>query len=487
MEKEDWEELIRGGFCQYNVSIPIHSIQYSNTFLGGPKYRKILLLTKKDIAYYYENFADHFIVGKYCLNKFLKNKPLFKKYLEFWDTEFKKMNILWKKLRNRDLNQLSITKLAKLLEEIYTKSIKWHGIAYNVDAIDATLNPLVENIIKKANPKEKKSTLSAIYNKLTFPKVISYMNRLELEKLELYNYIKKNGIKKSENKINKLIEKYYWTKFGWKEFDEYSKKDFMNEYKNFKLKNTKEKIKKEKQKIKEILKEKESILKKTSKKFKIIKEYINIFDEYASLHDLRKEGQMKSVHSITKIYLEIAKRLKVKESLLFHYWPMELVNVVKDKKEVDKRLLEKRKKLWFCEYYSTGKCVEYYGDEALKMRDEAIGLKVDKQQKEFIGIGASQGRITGIAKVCLSANTAAKKIKKGDILVTGMTMPEFVPSMRIAAAIVTDEGGITCHAAIIARELGKPCVVSTKIATRIIKDGDLLEVNAGHGIVKIIK
>ena len=79
-----------------------------------------------------------------------------------------------------------------------------------------------------------------------------------------------------------------------------------------------------------------------------------------------------------------------------------------------------------------------------------------------------------------------KKITKGDILVTGMTLPDYIPSMKKAAAIITNEGGITCHAAIVSRELGKPCIIGTKNATTIIKDGDMIEVRANHGTVRIL-
>ena len=75
----------------------------------------------------------------------------------------------------------------------------------------------------------------------------------------------------------------------------------------------------------------------------------------------------------------------------------------------------------------------------------------------------------------------------GDILVTGMTRPEFVPLMKRSAAIITDEGGITCHAAIISRELGIPCIIGTKVATQVLKDGDMVEVDADKGIVRILK
>ena len=79
------------------------------------------------------------------------------------------------------------------------------------------------------------------------------------------------------------------------------------------------------------------------------------------------------------------------------------------------------------------------------------------------------------------------KMKQGDILVTTMTSPEFVIAMKKASAIVTDQGGLTSHAAIVSRELKIPCIIGTKIATKVLKDGQLVEVNANHGWVKIIK
>ena len=68
-----------------------------------------------------------------------------------------------------------------------------------------------------------------------------------------------------------------------------------------------------------------------------------------------------------------------------------------------------------------------------------------------------------------------------------MTRPEYLPAMKKAAAFITDEGGITCHAAIIAREMKKPCIIGTKIATQVLKDGDMVEVKANHGLVIILK
>lgn len=68
-----------------------------------------------------------------------------------------------------------------------------------------------------------------------------------------------------------------------------------------------------------------------------------------------------------------------------------------------------------------------------------------------------------------------------------MTSVDFVPIMKRASAFVTDEGGITSHASIVSREMNKPCIIGTKIATQVLKDGDLVEVDANNGVVKILK
>ena len=76
------------------------------------------------------------------------------------------------------------------------------------------------------------------------------------------------------------------------------------------------------------------------------------------------------------------------------------------------------------------------------------------------------------------------KVENGDILVAPTTAPSFIMGMHRAVAFVTDEGGITCHAVIVSRELKIPCIVGTSIATKSLKDGDHIEVDANKGIVK---
>jgi len=98
------------------------------------------------------------------------------------------------------------------------------------------------------------------------------------------------------------------------------------------------------------------------------------------------------------------------------------------------------------------------------------------------GLGAAPGRAGGAARL-LHSLAEAGKLDAGDVLVTHMTSPDWVPLMRKAAAIVTDSGGMTCHAAIVSRELGIPCVVGTGEATKRLRDGELVTVDATQGVV----
>jgi phosphoenolpyruvate synthase/pyruvate phosphate dikinase len=111
---------------------------------------------------------------------------------------------------------------------------------------------------------------------------------------------------------------------------------------------------------------------------------------------------------------------------------------------------------------------------------------VDNFNGDLKGVSAMRGIVKGIVRVILDP-TNYNDFKDGDILVTSMTRPDFVPIMKKAGAVITNEGGITCHAAIISRELNIPCIIGTKIATKVLKDGDMVEVDADNGIVKIIK
>lgn len=120
------------------------------------------------------------------------------------------------------------------------------------------------------------------------------------------------------------------------------------------------------------------------------------------------------------------------------------------------------------------------------LSEEAKEVKREKTEEKLDslvhGLAASPG--IGRGRVCkIEDIDEISRVKEGDILVTGMTNPDMVPAMRKSAAVVTDEGGRTCHAAIVSRELGIPCIVGSKDATKVLEEGMEVTVDATRGVV----
>jgi phosphohistidine swiveling domain-containing protein len=124
-------------------------------------------------------------------------------------------------------------------------------------------------------------------------------------------------------------------------------------------------------------------------------------------------------------------------------------------------------------------------DIAIKQFEETVEHKFEHPD-EINGQIACKGNVKGIVRVVNDPHDD-QGFEDGDILVTSMTRPEFVPLMKRSGAVITNEGGVTCHAAIVSRELDIPCIIGTKIATKVLKTGDYVEVDANRGIVRIIK
>ncbi len=143
------------------------------------------------------------------------------------------------------------------------------------------------------------------------------------------------------------------------------------------------------------------------------------------------------------------------------------------------------------EHYGVPQDIEYGIDDKIYiLQSRAITFLESKEKSDVEnegevlvkGLTASPGIATGPVKIITKLSEAGK-VNKGDILVTEMTSPDFVPVMEKSAAIVTDKGGSTCHAAIVSRELGIPCIVGTTNATQVLKEGEIVTVDADKGVV----
>jgi phosphoenolpyruvate synthase/pyruvate phosphate dikinase len=194
----------------------------------------------------------------------------------------------------------------------------------------------------------------------------------------------------------------------------------------------------------------------------------------------RRDALAFSLYATNKLLLEISKRAHLPLSLVRYILPQEAERAVEDTNF--KRILLKRSQ--YCVYlYKNKKLVVLVGNEAKKVMNNLLVKTKKLNIFEFRGTVVFPGKVQGKVKI-INKKEDVGKMKKNDILVSIATIPEIVSAMKQAGAIITDVGGLTSHAAIIARELKKPCIIGTKIATKVLKDGDLVEVDATRGIVK---
>lgn len=185
---------------------------------------------------------------------------------------------------------------------------------------------------------------------------------------------------------------------------------------------------------------------------------------------------------------ELHRRYAISKEDLRRYDEWELEALLKTGTKVDETVLEKRKS-GFAKHMQGETFTTYEGEGAVRFIESIT--EQHGEVKELKGSVASKGHAIGEVIIFSYAKSEdhAKKtqdMKEGSILVTEMTRPNIVTALKKCGAIVTDEGGITSHAAIISRELQKPCIIGTKIATKVLKDGDMVEVDAEKGIVRIL-
>jgi len=197
------------------------------------------------------------------------------------------------------------------------------------------------------------------------------------------------------------------------------------------------------------------------------------------------EDSLMALANLIPFYKQIAKAIGVDYQDWVHF-TIDEVGILLRGEKLDYSLADRR--MSYVYIIENGNRRIYFGEIAQKYTeyiDETIN-KVDAGISEIKGNPTSPGIVEGKVRLALSPDES-REVQEGEILVTGMTSPDYVPAMKRAGAIVTDEGGLLSHAAIISRELGKPCVVGTKIATQVLKDGDEVEVDANSGIIKILK
>jgi len=287
--------------------------------------------------------------------------------------------------------------------------------------------------------------------------------------------------KKVWSKLIKIKNKYQWLSFGHlgpvKEISGYLE-DLINVLNAGKIK----------EKIRSINEDRSQLKFKQARYFQELKlsatekQLFKTAQNFSYNKAYRYDQLLYAYFTLNKLLREISGRTDLALNDLLFLSPEEISLFLQGREAVKRAEIKERQK--FCVVLIKGAGVMFL--TGLKAKDYLKNnIEPEKTKRNLAiihGMAAYLGRVTGRVKILNNVRDMAK-IEPGDILVAAQTTPDLIPAMKKAAAFVTDIGGITSHAAIVAREMKKPCIIGTKIATQILKDGDLVEVNANEGDV----
>jgi phosphohistidine swiveling domain-containing protein len=208
--------------------------------------------------------------------------------------------------------------------------------------------------------------------------------------------------------------------------------------------------------------------------------------EFLIVLDYSKADLVQGLYCARPLLEEIGKRVGLPSWIDVRYLlPKEIHNYLERGATTDASFVAERKK-GFCFVLENRSISTYFGEEGLQKVGELLEEEVVPENiRKFRGQSAYPGKVEG--EVCIVTSSADRaKFKKGLILVTRDTTTELTSVIKQAIAIVADQGSLLSHAAIVSREFKIPCIVQARIATKVLKDGDMVEVDANKGVVRIL-
>lgn len=460
------------------------AIRFSKFF--GVDFPDQIFVNKDEICYCYINKIQLEKCLKVLLKK-LYDSSFYDLYEKRALQQFRIFLDYCKNISDKDLSKLTNKDLVKEYENFIDEEDDFTNFLWIIFAMDflfpKELEKELKDYLKRINKEQEFSKYQEII--LACDKKTSAFDQ-SIDILKLAKKAKSISKSQLKKEVEKLIKKYHF--FTIINFDEAPFKEdyFYGEINNI-LENkidTGKEIKRINEQFKNNKKKFDGFVKKldNDSKLRKIAEACHGASYY---RDYRNDIRRKAYFYARDLYKEISKRLDISFTDLLYVTREDIKkSIIKNKCVLTKKEIESNKK-YFAIILQNKKSDYFYEDKKI---DDLLNLLEPKQNiKEFKGISASPGKITGKAKIVLVPQKDGHKLNKGDILIASMTNIDFVPLMSKASAVITDEGGLLCHAAIVSREMKKPCIVGTKIATKVIKDNDIIEVDANNGVVKIIK
>lgn len=371
------------------------------------------------------------------------------------------------------------------IESLPTLEIKQLYLEFNEKMMEYTVYLWIPLVIERYLPTalEKTGKLSKEEIDIVSTKTrLTPSDRAGLELLKIAVDIENNKgavDNKLEHKIEKHAEEFGWLPTHDFHLEVWKKEHFLAKLKQ--ISNAKEKFM-EKERAMETVEKKLQDIKQKMKSEKVVLKLIDELQEYLFLRTYRTDALYQAIYSVLPLIEEIGRRADLAKDEVVFLSPWELINFLEYNQLPKHDEIKKRKDRYVL--------MRIEGKERIvsdSVEIDKIGkiLKIEEVEGATVlrGQGIYPGYAKGVVKIILNVQEG-EKIRGGDILVSTMTTPEMHLFIEKVSAIVTDEGGITSHAALISRELGIPCVIGTEKATQILQNGDLVEVDSKSGIVR---
>lgn len=435
----------------------------------GIGYEKFLIIYKKEYGEMFYFVSDLRKLWELIKAELKKNPDYLKNIKKKYDKDFLYYENIFEKIYSTELDKINDGEVLRLLKECVNAQIYSVGMGHLLEAVLEGEKEFKENLSQRFADKKE---FNKAYIILTTPSKPSFIAK---EEEELHS-ISKLAADEQENELKLHLKKYFWIRNSYAGPKELDISFFRNRLKERVDENNKRKL----------IEEKEMLLKKLNLSDELVN-MVGLLDYSTIWQDERKSNILKTIGYSGKIFEEASRRIGIKKGILYYLSVTDVnsFNSLGDIKKFEKELEGRREGVFFL--MKDNKEIIASKEDYRELVNYRKGFD-DKKSMEMDIHGSIANGGTAIGKVIVCKDIASiGKVMKGDILVTSMTRPEFMPALKKAAAIVTDEGGITSHAAIVARELRIPAIIGTKIATKVLKNGMIVEVKANHGIVRILK
>jgi len=337
---------------------------------------------------------------------------------------------------------------------------------------------VVEKLKEKINKEEIDNLLMTLTNPTT--KSLAMVEEDSLLK-KAKKILDQSSSELFQNLVNQHHDEWAWIPTDWAIGTPWTKTDIKNRLISFIKSNPQEKLMEIEREYEEKKKHRETSISKYNLS-RDITDLIGMMEIEAFYRLHRRYVLSELLYYSQPLFEELSFRIGLETDFVYNLVPREIEDFLLQGKGVKKEVISNRLK-YFILSGKNRKINVICGDEARKLAEKELNFQIKEDTNFLKGQIGCKGHVIGIARLVQTTKDFDKVIE-GDILVTHETTPDFIPLLRKVKAIVTDEGGISCHAAVISREMNIPCVIGTFVGTKVIKDGEKIEVNALEGYVK---